>query len=267
MIGSRRPIGRVGSFKRTMLQVRILPGAYMSRRSWSDEDLKVAIEDAICWSDVARNLGLDPGGRVPERLRQRANELDIDYSHFDVSRAYARGNSITNMKTRTTLNDLLTKGERRNNSYLKKRLIEEGLIDYECEKCGISKWNDEPLTLHLDHIDGDSRNNKIDNLRLLCPNCHSQTDTFGRRKSDSRNECKECGQEITNNSTHCKSCAQMDLNTKANWPSDERLAELVWEKPVTHIAEELGVSDKAVSKRCKIRDIETPGRGYWQKKQ
>lgn len=60
---------------------------------------------------------------------------------------------------------------------LKKRLIKLG-IPYRCALCGISTWNEKPLTLQLDHIDGDHQNRVLENWRLLCPNCHSQTDTF-----------------------------------------------------------------------------------------
>ena len=51
--------------------------------------------------------------------------------------------------------------------------------DYQCSECGISEWNHKPLTLQIDHIDGNHKNNVIENLRWLCPNCHTQTDTWG----------------------------------------------------------------------------------------
>lgn len=53
------------------------------------------------------------------------------------------------------------------------------IVEYKCSSCGIDEWLNNPITLHMDHIDGNPRNNKLDNLRLLCPNCHSQTHTFG----------------------------------------------------------------------------------------
>jgi hypothetical protein len=66
---------------------------------------------------------------------------------------------------------------------LKNRLIKEGLLSYKCDDCGISEWNNKKIALHLDHIDGNCKNHRLNNLRLLCPNCHSQTDTWcGKNK-------------------------------------------------------------------------------------
>ena len=61
---------------------------------------------------------------------------------------------------------------------LKKRLIKEKIKENKCEVCGISKWKDKELIMQLDHIDGNSHNHKLDNLRMICPNCHSQTHTY-----------------------------------------------------------------------------------------
>ena len=66
---------------------------------------------------------------------------------------------------------------------LKKRLITEKILDNICSSCGISEWQGKDIALHLDHIDGNNHNHVLDNLRLLCPNCHSQTDTWcGKNK-------------------------------------------------------------------------------------
>lgn len=67
-------------------------------------------------------------------------------------------------------------------SKLSKRLVKEGLKKYKCESCGISNWNGNDLTLELNHIDGCSGNHTFENLELLCPNCHSQTETYRSKK-------------------------------------------------------------------------------------
>lgn len=66
---------------------------------------------------------------------------------------------------------------------IRRRLLGEGLKEHKCEKCGITEWLGNPAPLELDHIDGNRQNHKIENLRLLCPNCHSQTDTYRGRNT------------------------------------------------------------------------------------
>lgn len=68
------------------------------------------------------------------------------------------------------------------------RLLQEGLLRYECYECGISEWFGQRLPLHLDHINGMKNDHRLENLRMLCPNCHSQTKTFGGRNV--RQKCK-----------------------------------------------------------------------------
>lgn len=65
---------------------------------------------------------------------------------------------------------------------LKKRLILEGYKKHECEECKITEWNGKTISIELDHIDGDRTNHKLENLKMLCPNCHSQTPTFRGKK-------------------------------------------------------------------------------------
>lgn len=81
-----------------------------------------------------------------------------------------------------TLDEILVKDSKYTNmSSLKKRVLKSNLIEYKCAICGISEWMNKELILQLDHINGDNRDNRISNLRLLCPNCHSQTETYCRK--------------------------------------------------------------------------------------
>lgn len=82
--------------------------------------------------------------------------------------------------------EIFTSGSTFRSTYVKKALYYYDLASKECSHCGISEWNGKPIVLELDHIDGDNRNNVLENLRVLCPNCHSQTPTFrGKNKSRS----------------------------------------------------------------------------------
>jgi hypothetical protein len=76
---------------------------------------------------------------------------------------------------------LLSRGRRRSRFHIKARLIEAGLKEPRCEQCGMSDWRGKPLALELHHVNGDGHDNTLENLLLLCPNCHSQTDTWGGR--------------------------------------------------------------------------------------
>jgi 5-methylcytosine-specific restriction endonuclease McrA len=71
----------------------------------------------------------------------------------------------------------------RNRTNLKRRLVKAGLLSTQCGECGLRQWRERPLALELHHINGDGRDNRLENLSLLCPNCHSQTDSWGGRNS------------------------------------------------------------------------------------
>lgn len=72
--------------------------------------------------------------------------------------------------------------------HVRRRLMDEGVLRDECYECGVTHWCGQKLTLHLDHINGRRYDNRLENLRMLCPNCHSQTDTFGWRNARKRGD-------------------------------------------------------------------------------
>jgi DNA-binding transcriptional ArsR family regulator len=111
---------------------------------------------------------------------QTTNHFGMSKGSF--SKALKRG-SLDWVDPKIPLEELLvpSRDVTTSRQHLKGRLKQAGLLKDECYECGITKWRDKELSLHLDHINGDTHDNTLDNLRLLCPNCHSQTDTYGGR--------------------------------------------------------------------------------------
>jgi 5-methylcytosine-specific restriction endonuclease McrA len=84
------------------------------------------------------------------------------------------------------IEELLVAGRRTHRSHLKKRLLNEGLKQNKCERCGIGEWLGKPLSMQFHHVNGDGSDNRLENIAFLCPNCHSQTDTYGGRNGHRR---------------------------------------------------------------------------------
>ena len=145
----------------------------------SNEGFQNIVQQANSYSDCLRALGLGTnGGSSTDTLKRRIAELDCDISHF------GKKEKTQSPQAKYSLDEILIENSTYANiSRLKERLIREGKLEYKCQNCGIKEWQSKPLSLHLDHINGKNNDHRIENLRFLCPNCHSQTDTYaGRNK-------------------------------------------------------------------------------------
>lgn len=146
------------------------------------EILEQLVSESITMAELMRKLGYTANrGNSLKGLKEYLEENNIDISHF-------KGKSHGTSKTeKYSLEEILVKNSPYTNmTRLKEKVLKNNLLDYKCAECGISTWKDKPLVLQLDHINGDNRDNRIENLRLLCPNCHSQTETYcGKNRSNS----------------------------------------------------------------------------------
>ena len=148
----------------------------------SDDEFRALIEQSDSYSDVLKALGLTPkGGSSLDVLKRRISELNCSTTHFGSKAAHTAPN------IKYSLDEILVENSTyANMARLKGRLIKEGRLEYKCACCGISDWMGKPLRLQLDHINGRNNDHRIENLRFLCPNCHSQTDTYaGKNKGES----------------------------------------------------------------------------------
>src|ERR1700686_5034395 len=150
----------------------------MAKYKYSDFDFIEAIKISSTISEALKNLGVAPHGGSYKLFNLRAKKLNIDMSHF-IGEGHLKGKTH-NWSKKIDLTDLLvSNSDKVLNTRFKKRIIKAGLLDNKCYKCGlIDIWQNEPLVLQIDHINGNCFDHRIENLRLLCPNCHSQTPTY-----------------------------------------------------------------------------------------
>ncbi len=152
----------------------------MTRRSWSEKDLETAVNASTSVRQVLRKLNLREAGGNYVQIRKYLDELNIDSSHFR-GRGWARGLKGIG-SPRIPLKEILVKNSSFQSHKLKNRLFKENIKFRACEMC---KWaeisEDGRQPLELDHINGDRHDNRLPNLRILCPNCHSLQSTHRGR--------------------------------------------------------------------------------------
>ena len=142
------------------------------KRKWSESQLKGAVKTSKSYRQVLHKLGLKEAGGNYQQVKKYIKEYGFDMSHF-TGKVWNKGLRGIG-KPRLPLESILVKNSDYQSFKLKKRLFTAGIKKQECEECGWAKRNsDGYLPLELDHINGDHRDNRLENLRVLCPNCHS----------------------------------------------------------------------------------------------
>jgi len=149
------------------------------KHKYTVEQVQSAVENSRSIAQVLDKLGIVPAGGNYATIKKFISNNSIDISHF-TGMIWNRG--ITTGPKRA-IEDYLSNRHSIQSHKFKKRLISEGVFSKECSNCHLSKWLDQDIPLELDHINGDHQDNSLDNIRLLCPNCHALTDTYrGKNK-------------------------------------------------------------------------------------
>lgn len=228
----------------------------------SKKEFQKIIDEASTYCDVLRHFGFNGHRGNHRTLKKRIKEDNICLKKFKENNRKYKEKLI--IKRKIPDSEIFKENSTYNNSSLKRKIIQEELLPYECSKCkNLGSWQNEELVLQLDHINGINNDNRLENLRLLCPNCHSQTKTFSGKKAKKKNNCINCKIEIkSRTSKYCSKCRkefqEKTCHKKKFNPSKEEFIKKIKElnSNFVQLGKFYGVSDNAIRKRCRKLNID-----------
>lgn len=228
----------------------------MSKRKWNTQELIQAVRTNEHITDVLKKLGLRHSSLNAKTIKKYIEEYKLDTSHWkgQITRQRRVGHE-------SSVSEVFVANSTFTRSHLKEKILKYNLLPYKCAECvSEPKWNDKLLTLQLDHINGINTDHRIENLRFLCPNCHSQTPNYAGANALNRKKaeiftCKQCGnyRSSVSKSELCVRC--ISTRDKICWPDDKTLFEMVCQSNINQVSKQLNVSYPGLKKRLKRRNL------------
>ncbi len=243
--------------------------------SYSRDAVKKAVEVSKSWREVIEFLNPDAKGYRGSQssMKKTAKKFGINFSHFPGGQ-WNKGKALG---PKRPIEDYFN-GAPISSNTLKKKLFSAGKKEKKCELCISAEWRNEEIPLELHHKNANPKDNRLDNLEVLCPNCHAyrhlQLKKEGILKRAKVKQlyqarpraaiCLVCGAPSVNK--YCSYACSHKANRKIEKPAKEFLQKAVWEKSSLQISKELGLkSSTMIGRWCKEYGIEKPPRGYWEK--
>ena len=210
----------------------------------SKEKMIEVLSNAKSMREVIQYFGLSTNGSGGYRnIKNKILSLGLEIPKYEYRSSGPKKNKLLD-------ESVFCENSNYSRHHLKKRIIQNNIIDYVCTSCGNNgMWNEKKLSLHLDHINGVNNDNRIDNLRFLCPNCHTQTETYGGKSKKKKYICK-CGEKKYKTSDVCFRCSKLNQR-KVERPNIDILREEVKNLGYKGTGRKYGVSDNAIRKWLK----------------
>jgi hypothetical protein len=236
-----------------------------------EDEFKEIVSNGVSWTDIVRACGYRNIGNR-KTVQKRITQLNLDITHLYIPGTQGRVN-----KSHTD-DDVFCENSTVGTNCLRQRIKKKLQWEHKCNVCGIEEWQGQYLNLDVDHINGTNNDNRVENLRYICPNCHSQTDTFRGKnikfltKLTTKNNtviwtyepkkkivypCIDCNNDVYGTSMRCKKCAHKYMQTEeyqqknrkvSDRPSLNELEKLLKTMSFVSVGKKYGVADNTIRK-------------------
>lgn len=231
---------------------------------YSPEEVQIISQSCTSMKQLAQKLGYSlNGGTAGKTIQKYCDYYNISLQHFT---------HLPQDQIKRNPDNVFIKNSTANQTTLRRWYEKGNYTEYKCSICGLEPfWNGKELTLTLDHINGDNRDDRLENLRWVCPNCDRQLDTFCsknmnydiRRQKKQTNYCKKCGKEISTDAEFCIECYGLSIR-KVERPTANDLQNILKENNgnFTKVGQLFNVTDNTIRKWCKSYNLPFHSKDY-----